>query len=149
MDAVGCIQSRVSTSGTNLNLCFSCFLIEMHPYFFAPLAEHPCRLLVPAGLCGCSSTGCTVLAMGQEQPFVPLGRAQPRGLEPSAVPLRGSAWSKKILQKTLILILFHQMVPSHPVKSGTSHPISHYRCAVAKRSEMMDSFWMFSNTEQC
>lgn len=28
--------------------------------------------------------------------FVPLGRTQPRGLEPSAVPLGGSAWSKKI-----------------------------------------------------
>lgn len=53
-------------------------------FFFAPLAEHPCRLLVPVRL------WCTALAMGQEQP---------RGLEPSAVPLGGSAWRKKIPKK--------------------------------------------------
>lgn len=71
----------------------------MHLYFFCPPLQS-----IPADswylLGSVAACGCTVLAIGQEQPFVPLGRAQPRGLEPSAAPLRGSAWNKKILQKT-------------------------------------------------
>lgn len=152
MDAVGCIQSRACTSGTNLNLCSSCFPIEIHPYFFLPpLAEHPCRPLEPARLCCCMRLPRhRVHNPGHRAGAAiwPLGRAQLRGVGTQCCSVGGSAWSKKTPQKTPESS-FCQTVLSHPIKSGTSRPISHYRCALAKRSERMDSFRMCSNTERC
>lgn len=103
VDAVGCIQSRACTSGTNLNLC-SCFPIEIHPYFFCPhlqsIPADPWNLPGSVAACGRPSAGCTILAIGQEQPFGPLGRAQLRGVGTQCCSVRGSAWSKKPPQKT-------------------------------------------------
>lgn len=142
MDAVGCIQSRACTSGTNLNLCFSSFPIEMHPFFF--FLSPPCRAsLHTPGTCWAlllvhspgHGAGAAICPPGQSP-------AQ-RGLEPSAVPLRGSAWRKKNTQKTPNLIPSNGSLSPDPIRKLPS--ISHYRCALAKRSEMMDSFWVCSN----
>lgn len=126
MDAVGCIQNRVCTSGTNLNLCSSCFPIEIYPFFFflLPLAEHPCRPLVPAGLfaaCGHSNAGCTILARAAIWP--PGKRAQPRGLEPSAVLSGVQHGAKKYPKKTLSrhLILSNSSVSPDQIGSIPSH----------------------------
>lgn len=138
MDAVECIQSLYQWYKPKS--LFFIFSYRNAPFFFSPLAEHPCTLLVPAGLC----CWCTVLAMGQEQPFVPLGRAQPReGWSPVLFLSGVQHGEKKNTQKTPNLIPSNGSFSPDPIRKLPS--ISHYRCALAKRSEMMDSFWVCSN----
>lgn len=123
-------------------ICSLCFPIETHPDFFAPTCRAslqtpgPCRALW--------LLQCRVHSPGHRAgaAFCPPGKS-PVLLQP------GSARSKKIPQKNPESSSYSQTVPSRPIKLGTSHPMSHFRCALAKRSEMMDSFQMCSNTERC
>lgn len=94
VDAVGCIQSRACTSGTNLNLCSSCFPIEIHPYFFfAPTCR--ASLQTPGT--------CRALLLH----LAPWEEPSSGGLEPSAVlsgvQHRAKKYPKKPLSPHLIL----------------------------------------------
>lgn len=105
---------------------FFMFSYRNLPFFFflLPLAEHPCRPLVPAGLfaaCGHSNAGCTILARAAIWP--PGKRAQPRGLEPSAVLSGVQHGAKKYPKKTLSrhLILSNSSVSPDQIGNIPSH----------------------------
>lgn len=125
MDAVGCIQNRVCTSGTNLNLCSSCFPIEIYPFFFfcSHLQSIPADPWYLPGSLLHAATPTQGAQSWPEQPFGPLGRAQPRGLEPSAVLSGVQHGAKKYPKKTLSrhLILSNSSVSPDQIGSIPSH----------------------------